>query len=94
MKETGEKVADNSSSLSLSDIFEIAFLLTKGCRYQKMVTEKGRVRFIFEASNYKILQRFYGDEEKVNPRLFMHCIKDVKSLVYNSKLRRKRTDSC
>lgn len=83
--EKDEKQPKRVSFLSLSDIFEVAFLLTKGCKYKRMEMQDRRVRFIFEASDYKILEKLYGDDETVSPRLFMHHIKDVKSLVYNSK---------
>lgn len=75
------------SSLSLSDIFEIAFLMAKGQKYREMVPEKGRVRFIFDRSCNGILESFYADRESINPKLYMHAIKDVKSLVFNSKIR-------
>ena len=74
-------------TVTLSDIYEVAYLLTRGEKYTKIKFEKGRIRFEFSASSYKLLRDFYGDETQISPRAFMHSIKDVKALIYSGRSR-------
>lgn len=74
-------------TVTLSDIYEVAYLLTRGERYTRIKFEKGRIRFEFTVDSHKLLREFYEDDTKVSPKVYMHQIKDVKALIYSARNR-------
>lgn len=72
-----------SEQVRLADIFEVAYLMATGKNYQSVEIHKGKVRFTFSGDVIEPLQQFYGnDDVTVNPKDYMHKIKDVKNIVF------------
>lgn len=71
--------------IGLTDVYEIAVLMVKGCAYTSVDVANGKIRFTFPDKATPILKEFYEGKTMINAKDYKHMIQDVRSIIYGMR---------
>jgi hypothetical protein len=78
----------NKTSTSTDNLTLAAFLLSEGCKFLGIERiSPAKVHFIFSDTPElkKLTEEFWRSEGKVEPKKLAHSLRDLKSMIYQSK---------